>query len=71
MGDIVGHGIVKSASRINKMVVVFVGSTDKTDELVAAGVAVNGEHTLVFPLSNPAKKWWYPLFLRSLRTICC
>lgn len=38
------------------MVVVFVGSTDKADQLVAAGVAVKGEHTPVFPLSNPAKK---------------
>lgn len=56
MGDIVGHGSVKSASRMNNMVVVFMGSTDKADQLVAAGVAVKGEHTPVFVLSNAAKK---------------
>ncbi|TWW81254.1 Transposon TX1 uncharacterized 82 kDa protein ORF 1 [Takifugu flavidus] len=56
VGDIVGHGSVKSASRMNKMVVVFVGSIDKADQPVAAGVAVNGEHTPVFLLSNPARK---------------
>lgn len=35
---------------MSKMVVVFVGSTDKANQLVAAGVEP------VFPLSNPAKK---------------
>ncbi|TWW78233.1 hypothetical protein D4764_11G0003540 [Takifugu flavidus] len=34
VGDIVGHGSMKSASRMNKMVVVFVGSTDMADQLV-------------------------------------
>ncbi|TWW67214.1 Transposon TX1 uncharacterized 82 kDa protein ORF 1, partial [Takifugu flavidus] len=45
VGEIVGHGSVKSTSRMNNAVVVFVDSTDKADELVVAGVAVNGELT--------------------------
>lgn len=49
--DTVGHGSVKSASRMNKMV-VFVGSTNKAGQLVVAGVVINREHTPVFPLSN-------------------
>ncbi|TWW81739.1 Transposon TX1 uncharacterized 82 kDa protein ORF 1 [Takifugu flavidus] len=55
VGDIVGHTSVKAASRMNKMVVVFVGSTDEADRLVAAGVIIRGENTPVFPLSNPAR----------------
>ncbi|TWW78251.1 hypothetical protein D4764_11G0003720 [Takifugu flavidus] len=51
VGEIVGHGSVKSASRMVGL--FFVDSTDKADQLV---VVVNGEHTAVFPLSNPAKK---------------
>ncbi|TWW77610.1 Transposon TX1 uncharacterized 82 kDa protein ORF 1 [Takifugu flavidus] len=68
VGDIVGHTSVKSASRMNKMVVVFVGSTDKADQLVAAGVAIKGEHTPMFPLSNPAKSVVVsnvPLFIKN------
>ncbi|TWW81692.1 Transposon TX1 uncharacterized 149 kDa protein ORF 2 [Takifugu flavidus] len=34
---------------------VSVEDTDKADQLVAARVAINGERTPVFPLSNPAK----------------
>ncbi|TWW71152.1 hypothetical protein D4764_17G0006350 [Takifugu flavidus] len=56
VGEIVGHGSVKSASRINSMVVVFVDSTDKADQLVVAGVVMNGALMLVFFLSNLAKK---------------
>ncbi|TWW71224.1 Transposon TX1 uncharacterized 82 kDa protein ORF 1 [Takifugu flavidus] len=38
VGEIVGHGSVKSTSRMNSAVVVFVDSTEKADELVVAGV---------------------------------
>ncbi|TWW77654.1 hypothetical protein D4764_12G0010440 [Takifugu flavidus] len=55
VGDIVGHTSVKAVSRMNKMVVVFVGSTDEANRLVAAGVTIRGENTPVFPLSNPAR----------------
>ncbi|TWW67347.1 hypothetical protein D4764_02G0003880 [Takifugu flavidus] len=41
VGDSVGHGSVKSASRMSKMVVVFVDNTDKADQLVATGVVMN------------------------------
>lgn len=47
---------VKSASRINGAVVVFVDRFDKADQLEVAGVTVKGELTLVFPLLNPVKK---------------
>ncbi|TWW74481.1 Transposon TX1 uncharacterized 149 kDa protein ORF 2 [Takifugu flavidus] len=56
VGEIVGHGSVESSTRMNSVVVVFVDSIDKADQLVVTGVAVNGELTLVFPLSNPVKK---------------
>ncbi|TWW78313.1 hypothetical protein D4764_11G0004340 [Takifugu flavidus] len=56
VGEIVGHGSVKSASRMNSAVVVFVDSTEKAIELVVAGVVVNGELTPVFSLSNAVKK---------------
>ncbi|TWW71118.1 Transposon TX1 uncharacterized 82 kDa protein ORF 1 [Takifugu flavidus] len=56
VGEIVGHGSVKSVSRMNSAVVVFVDSTEKADELVVAGVVINDELTPVFPLSNPVKK---------------
>ncbi|TWW71510.1 hypothetical protein D4764_16G0000070 [Takifugu flavidus] len=56
VGEIVGHRSVKSASRINSTVVVFVDSTEKADQMVVAGVVINGALMLVFPLSNPVKK---------------
>ncbi|TWW77620.1 hypothetical protein D4764_12G0010100 [Takifugu flavidus] len=54
VGEIVES--VKSASRMNSMVVVFLDSTDKANQLVVAGVVINGALTPVFPLSNQAKK---------------
>lgn len=53
--EIVGHGSMKSASRMNSMVMVFVDSTEKADELVVAGV-INGALMPVFPLSKLVKK---------------
>lgn len=47
---------MKNASRMNSMVVVFVDNTEKADELVVAGVIINGVLMPVFPLSNPFKK---------------
>lgn len=70
VGGIVGYGSIKSASRMNQMVVVFVGSTDKVDQLVVAEVAIKGEHTPLFPLSNLAKRDIFSL--HSLRmNYCC
>lgn len=37
-------------------VVVFVDSIDKADQLVKAGVIINGALMPVFPLTNPVKK---------------
>ncbi|TWW78252.1 hypothetical protein D4764_11G0003730 [Takifugu flavidus] len=56
VGEIVGPRSVKSASRMNRTVVVFMDSTEKADQLVVAGVVIKGALTPVFPLSNPVKK---------------
>ncbi|TWW67268.1 hypothetical protein D4764_02G0003090 [Takifugu flavidus] len=55
VGEIMGHESVKSASRMNSMV-VLVDSTEKADQLMVPGVVINGTLTPVFSLSNPAKK---------------
>ncbi|TWW71223.1 hypothetical protein D4764_17G0007060 [Takifugu flavidus] len=44
VGEIVGHVSVKSDSRTNSVVVVFVDSIDKANQLMVAGVAVNERH---------------------------
>lgn len=52
VGKIVGNGSMKCASRMNSMVVVFVDSTDKADQLVEAVVIIYGALTSVFPLAS-------------------
>lgn len=42
VGEIVGYDSVKSASRMNSTVVIFLDSTDKVNELIESGVVVRG-----------------------------
>lgn len=59
---------MKSASRMNSAVVVFVDSTEQVNQLVESGVVIQGTLTPVFPLMSPAKKITIsnvPPFLRN------
>ncbi|XP_028312833.1 uncharacterized protein LOC114469487 [Gouania willdenowi] len=56
VGEVVGFGSVKSASRMNSAVVIFVESTEKANQLVESGVVIRGALTPVLPLGNPARK---------------
>ncbi|CAF92714.1 unnamed protein product, partial [Tetraodon nigroviridis] len=56
VGDVVGHDSVRSASRMNGAIVIFVESTAKVGELVEKGVVIQDAFTTVSPLTNPATK---------------
>ena len=47
---------VKSASHINRGIIVFVDNTAKVSELVEKGVVIQDTFTTVSPLTNPAMK---------------
>ena len=56
IGDVVGHENVKSASRMNNAIVVFISTVDKARQVIATGIVLNDAHTTVLPLSSPSKK---------------
>ncbi len=56
VGAVVGYGSVKSASRMNHAVVIFLDCTYKVNQLVESGVVIQGTLTPVLPLVNPTKK---------------
>lgn len=56
VGAEVGYGSMKSASRMNHAVVIFLDSTEKVNRLVESGVVIRGTFIPVFSLVNPAKK---------------
>lgn len=56
IGEVVGHEHIKSASRMNNAIVVFLGSVDKAREIISSGIVVNDTLTPVLPLSTPATK---------------
>lgn len=53
LGDIES---LKSASRVNGAIVIFVDTMAKVSELVDKGVVIQDTFTSVSPLSNPANK---------------
>lgn len=59
MGAVVGYGSVKSASRMNSAVVIFVDSIEKAHQLIESGVVIQGSLTPFFSLVNPAKKSYF------------
>ncbi|KAJ3607640.1 hypothetical protein NHX12_024691 [Muraenolepis orangiensis] len=50
VGAVVGHDSVKSASRMNNAVVIFLDCVDKVNVIVEQGVVVQDTFTPVFPL---------------------
>lgn len=56
IGQVIGHESIKSASRMNSAMVLFLHSVEKVNKIVEQGVVVKNAHTPVFPLVNPAKK---------------
>lgn len=56
VGQIVGCESIRSASRMNHAMVLFLDSIDKVNKVVEQGIVVKDAHTMVFPLINPARK---------------
>lgn len=56
MGEIVGHGKIVSASRMNKAVVVFLKEENLVNRLVENGIVVSDTLVQVTPLCAPATK---------------
>src|SRR4029434_479708 len=56
VGEIIGHDYVKSASRMNNAVVLFLSTIDKANQVIVQGIVLNDSLTPVLPLSTPAKK---------------
>lgn len=52
----VGAQNIKSASRMNKAVVVFLSEVEMVDRLVEEGLVIKDEFVSVLPLSNPSKR---------------
>lgn len=56
IGGIVGYNSIRSASRMNGAVVLFLDKIEKVNEVVEKGITLNDGFVKVFPLVNPAKK---------------
>lgn len=56
IGEVVGHGSILSASKMNNAVVIFLNTVEKANELVERGIDVDGLFTAVLLLSMPSKK---------------
>ena len=54
VGEIIGHGSVKSAAQINSAVVLFLEKVEQVNRLVETGITVNGMFEPVIPLIQPA-----------------
>ncbi|KAI3351123.1 hypothetical protein L3Q82_005601 [Scortum barcoo] len=56
VGEVVGYGSVKSASRMNGAVLIFLDSPEKVSDVGVSGVVIQDSFTPVHPLVNPARK---------------
>uniref|UniRef100_G3N7E2 CCHC-type domain-containing protein n=1 Tax=Gasterosteus aculeatus TaxID=69293 RepID=G3N7E2_GASAC len=56
VGEMVGHGSVKSAARMNNAVVMFMDSVDKANMVVEKEIVVNETFVPVLPLATPATR---------------
>ena len=56
VGEVVGCDAVKSASRMNGAIVMFLDSTAKVSEVVEKGVVIHDTFNPVLPLVNPATR---------------
>ena len=56
VGEVVGCDSVKSASRMNGAIVMFLDNTAKVSEVVETGVVIHDTFNPVLPLVNPATR---------------
>lgn len=56
VGEVVGHSSVRSASRMNGAVVLFLDKVEKVNAVVEHGIDLNDSLIKVFPLVNPARR---------------
>lgn len=56
ISELVGGLNIKSASRMNRALVIFLKEVSMVDELLEKGLVVNDTFLPVLPLSNPSKK---------------
>ena len=56
VGELVGYASVRSASRMNSAVVIFLDSVEKVNQVVESGVVVQGTFIPVLSLVSPARK---------------
>ncbi|TWW62671.1 hypothetical protein D4764_04G0013180 [Takifugu flavidus] len=54
VGEVIGHGSVKSAARMNGAVVLFVKKVEQVNLLVGAGISDGRRFDAVLPLTQPA-----------------
>lgn len=52
VGEVIGHGSIRSAVRMNVAVIVFVKKVEQAQLLVEAGISVNDLFLQVSPLSH-------------------
>ncbi|KAM4585691.1 uncharacterized protein V3H82_004667 [Fundulus diaphanus] len=56
VGEVIGHGSIKSAARMNGAAVLFVERVEQANLLVESGISVNGSFLQVSPLTQPATR---------------
>ncbi len=56
VGEVIGHGSVKSAAHMNSAVVLFIEKIEQVNKLIETGITVNGMFEPVLPLAQPATK---------------
>lgn len=56
VGEVLGHGLVKSATRLSCAVVLFIEKVEQTNLLVERGLNVGGKFEDVLLLCRPATK---------------
>ncbi|TWW74498.1 hypothetical protein D4764_14G0005010 [Takifugu flavidus] len=56
VGQKIGHSSVKSAARMNRVVVLFLEKVEQVNKLVETGITVGGQFVQVTPLTQPAAR---------------
>jgi len=56
IGEVVGHGSILSASRMNNATVIFLSNVEKVNQAVESGIVIGGDFVQVLPLTLPSKR---------------
>lgn len=56
VGEVVCHDSIRSASRMNGAVVLFLDKVEKFNDIVVSGIVLNDSFVKIFPLVNPTRK---------------